>query len=115
MTHRSATAMMPVGHDTGNAEIVWRPNADYLERSRLRRFMAREGIASFEELLDAARRTIPRGSGTRRSRTSNCSSTALRAGGGPLARREWATWFTGGQYNYVHNALDKHAERKQRR
>ncbi len=54
MTHRSPTAMMPLGQDAGSAEIVWRPNAAYLERSRLRRFMTREGIASFEELLSRA-------------------------------------------------------------
>src|SRR5439155_13248311 len=31
---------MPVGRDTGGPEIAWRPSPDYLERSRLRRFMA---------------------------------------------------------------------------
>ncbi|MDQ6905939.1 MAG: hypothetical protein M3176_03835, partial [Chloroflexota bacterium] len=54
MAQRNATATMPVGHDTGDAEIVWRPSETDFERSRLRRFMAREGIATFEELLTRA-------------------------------------------------------------
>ena len=30
--------------------VVWRPSAEYLERSRLRRFMERHGIATLDEL-----------------------------------------------------------------
>ena len=37
---------MPVGRDTGGPEIAWRPSPDYLERSRLRRFMAAHRVAS---------------------------------------------------------------------
>ena len=31
-------------------EIVWRPSREVVERSRLKRFMAGYGLASFEEL-----------------------------------------------------------------
>ena len=43
---------MPVGTDSGSEEIVWRPSREYLERSRLLRFMRAQGIATFEELLE---------------------------------------------------------------
>ncbi len=32
-------------------DIVWRPTADYIERSRLRRFMRDAGVDSYEALL----------------------------------------------------------------
>ena len=109
MTQSKSTATMPVGHDDGSAEIVWRPSEAYLERSRLRRFMAREGIGSFEELLtraaddvawfwDATIKDLDLQFYRPYERVVDLSN------GTP-----WATWFPGGQYNYVHNALDKHA------
>jgi acetyl-CoA synthetase len=109
MTQSHSTATMPVGHDDGSAEIVWRPSDEYLQRSRLRRFMAREGIGSFEELLtraaddvawfwDATVKDLDLQFYRPYERVVDLSN------GTP-----WATWFPGGQYNYVHNALDKHA------
>lgn len=109
MAQSKTTTRMPVGHDTGGAEIVWRPSADYLERSRLRQFMAREGIGSFAELLtraaddaawfwDATVKDLDLQFYRPYDRVVDLSN------GVP-----WTTWFPGGQYNYVHNALDKHA------
>ena len=37
-----------------NEPIAWRPSEEYLQRSRLRRFMERHGIASYPELLARA-------------------------------------------------------------
>ncbi|HET8630561.1 MAG TPA: AMP-binding protein [Thermomicrobiales bacterium] len=104
-----AGAPMPVGHDTGGPEIAWRPSAAYLERSRLRRFMAAQGVASFEDLLaraaadpawfwDAVVKDLDLQFYEPYDRVLDVSR------GVP-----WATWFAGGRYNYVHNALDKHA------
>ena len=106
---RSISAPMPVGRDSGSAEIAWRPSPEYLERSRLRRFMAAQGIASFEELLaraaadpewlwDATVRDLDLQFYTPYQRVLDVSRGI-----------EWATWFSGADYNYVHNALDKHA------
>ena len=106
---RSVAAPMPVGRDGDSAEIAWRPSPEYLERSRLRRFMAAQGIASFEELLaraaadpewfwDATVRDLDLQFYTPYQRVLDVSRGI-----------EWATWFSGADYNYVHNALDKHA------
>jgi len=91
-------------------EIVWRPRSAYVERSRLRRFMERHGIATLDELM-------------RRS-TGDLESVAwfwdavledleiafykpyqriLDASAGI----PWARWCVGGQLNIVHNCLDK--------
>ena len=109
MAQSKSMATMPVGHDDGSAEIVWRPSDAYLERSRLRRFMAREGIGSFDELLtraaddaawfwDATVKDLDLQFYRPYEQVVDLS-----------AGTPWATWFPGGQYNYVHNALDKHA------
>src|SRR3954463_7811429 len=108
MARSDVAGTMPVGHDNGD-EIVWRPTAAHLERSRLRRFMAREGIASFEELLARAADDV---SWFWDATVKDLDLEFYR----PYERVvdlsrgvPWATWFPGGQYNYVHNALDKHA------
>jgi acetyl-CoA synthetase len=109
MAQSNVTAAMPVGHDDGDTEIVWRPSAEHLERSRLRKFMAREGIGSFEELLTRAADDV---SWFWDATIKDLDLQFYR----PYDRvvdlshgLPWATWFPGGQYNYVHNALDKHA------
>ncbi len=109
MAQSHSAATMPVGHDDGSAEIVWRPTDEYLQRSRLRRFMAREGIGSFDELLtraadDAAWFWDATVKDLDLQFYRPYDAVVDLSDGTP-----WATWFPGGQYNYVHNALDKHA------
>ena len=109
MTEGNVATAMPVGTDSGDAEIVWRPSAAYLERSRLRRFMEHERIASFDDLLvraaddpawfwDATVKDLDLHFYRPYEQVVDLSHGAM-----------WPTWFVGGQYNYVHNALDKHA------
>ena len=89
--------------------IAWRPSAEDLERSRLRRFMAAHGIAEYGALLeraaadpawfwDAVVRDLELEWFTPYAQVMDLSA------GVP-----WARWFTGGTYNYVHNALDRFA------
>ena len=100
---------MPVGHDDGSAEIVWRPTAAHLSRSRLTRFMAQEGVADVAALLtraaadpawfwDATVRDLD-------WQFSRPYTQVLDLARGPM----WPRWFVDGGLNYVHNALDKHA------
>lgn len=109
MTGEPATLPMPVGRDTGTMEIAWRPSPADFARSRLQRFMDQHGLASFEALLaraaadpawfwDATVRDLDLQFYSPYSQVLDVSHGI-----------EWATWFTDGQYNYVHNALDKHA------
>ena len=103
------TNPLPFAHDTRSPDIVWRPTAEYIERSRLQRFMARHGIESFGELLarsvddvawfwDAVVKDL--GLEWFQAYTQVFDLTD-----GP----EWPRWFIGGHYNYVHDAVDKHA------
>jgi acetyl-CoA synthetase len=91
-------------------DIVWRPTADYIERSRLRRFMRDAGVDSYEALLawsnadparfwDAAVRDLDLQFYQPYTRTLDLSR------GLP-----WARWFSGGLYNYAHDAVDKWAD-----
>ena len=90
-------------------DIVWRPTPDYIERSRLRRFMRDVGVESYDALLawatadparfwDAAVRDLGLEFYRPYTRTLDLSR------GLP-----WARWFEGGLYNYAHDAVDKWA------
>ncbi len=90
-------------------EIVWRPTADWIERSNLRRFMDAHGIASPEELQrrstddiawfwDAVLRDLGIEFHTPYSQVVDLSR------GIALPR-----WCVGGGMNIVHNCLDKYA------
>ncbi len=104
--------LIPVAHDSDAPDIAWRPNAAYLERSRLRRFMAQHSIASLDELLirsttdiawfwDAVVRDLEL-----EWFQPYTAVVDLTRG------NEWPRWFPGGRYNYVHDAVDKHAARR---
>jgi acetyl-CoA synthetase len=94
---------------TGQGEpIAWRPTPEYLERSRLLRFMRQHGIESFEALLaranadpawfwDAVSADLDLRWFTPYSQVMDTSD------GIP-----WTRWFVGGKFNYAANALDKH-------
>ncbi len=89
-------------------EIVWRPTADYLERSRLLQFAARHGLAGYREVVAAAAsdpawywRAVVDELGLEWHRPYE---RVLDRDGGPA----WPRWFPGGGFNYVQNALDRH-------
>ncbi len=93
----------------GAPDVVWRPTPEYLERSRLRRFMRDVGVDSYGALLawatedparfwDAAVRDL--GLEFYRPYTQTLD----------LSRGlPWTRWFVGGLYNYAHDAVDKWA------
>src|SRR5689334_22316719 len=100
---------IPFARDSGSADIVWRPGAAYIGRSRLRGFMERHGIGSFGELLGRSTREVEwywdavvRDLGLRwfepYERVLDLSSGVA-----------WPRWFVGGRYNYVQDAVDKQA------
>ncbi len=100
---------MPVEQDGEDDEIVWRPNAEYLERSRLRRFMAAQGIATFEDLLTRAASEPEWFWGAVVADLDLQFYTPYERVMDDSRGREWTTWFPGGRYNWVHNAVDKYA------
>lgn len=90
-------------------KIAWSPSPTYLERSRLRRFIEQQGLASYDEFLswataDAGRYwdAVVRNLDLEWHRPY---TEALDLSHGA----PWAEWFVDGGFNYVHNALDRHA------
>lgn len=94
--------------DTRGAGFAWWPGDAQLRRSRLRRFMAAQGLP---DLAGLRRRAVedPRWFWDAVVRDLGLEfyrpyDQVLDLGRG----LPWARWFIGGQYNYVHNALDRH-------
>lgn len=96
-----------VAQDNGSNEITWRPTPAYLERSRLKRFMEAHNIGTYEQLIarsindlewywDATVKDLG-------LEFYKPYEKVLDLSGG----LEWPKWFVGGQYNYVHDAVDK--------
>ncbi len=92
-----------------NEPIAWRPNDEYLNRSRLLKFMRRHGIEDYAALLkradaepewfwDAVSDDL--GLVWQRPYTKVMDTSR-----GP----EWTRWYLDGKFNYVVTALDQHA------
>lgn len=106
----SANLKIPAGKDNPNStEIAWRPTPTYLERSRLRAFMKRHDFATFEDLLNKAARSPEWFWGAAVQDLGLEFYTPYEEVMDISRGWEWATWFTGSHYNYVHDALDKRA------
>jgi acetyl-CoA synthetase len=90
-----------------NQPIVWQPSETYLQRSRLKRFMDRHGLATFEALMERSTSDIAwfweavfedLGIEFYEPYTQVVD----------LSRGiQWPEWCVGGKMNIVHNCLDK--------
>ncbi len=94
--------------------VIWEPSPEVVERSRLKRFMDRHGVETFEELLrradddiewfwDAAIRDIDVAFYRRYDKVVDLSQG-----------KPWAKWWIGGRMNIVHSCLDRHRDGEQR-
>ncbi|MCC2669839.1 MAG: AMP-dependent synthetase and ligase [Armatimonadetes bacterium] len=90
--------------------VAWQPSPEYLERSRLLKFMRAQGHSDYAGFLrwsvaepaafwDAVMQDLDLRFYEPYTQTLD-SSRGL----------PWTTWFRGGRYNYVHNAVDKWAD-----
>ncbi|MGH2454452.1 MAG: acetate--CoA ligase [bacterium] len=93
------------------AEIVWDPTPDYVEGSRLIRFMRRHGASDYEALH---RRSVEDMAWFWDAVSKDLALEWFK----PYTRVlddsrgiPWTTWWTDGRYNYVHNCLDRHVAR----
>jgi acetyl-CoA synthetase len=92
------------------ADPVWEPTEAYLTRSRLRRLMAMHGIGDYDEFY---RRSVDDIEWFWRTVVDDeleldwfrRFDRVLDLGDGPM----WPRWFPGGSFNYVANAVDRHA------
>ncbi|HEX6778084.1 MAG TPA: acetyl-coenzyme A synthetase N-terminal domain-containing protein, partial [Ktedonobacterales bacterium] len=100
----------PAATESTSSEVAWRPSPAYLERSRLLRFMRAQGIKEYPELM---RRSVQDPAWFWDAVCKDLGLEWYRPyeqvmdGSRGVA---WTTWFKGGRFNYVHNALDKHAQ-----
>ncbi len=93
----------------GRAPIAWRPTEAHRARSRLLRFMKQHDIITLDELQ---RRSVADVAWFWDAvvRDLGLEFFAPYHSVVDLSRgRPWPRWFVGGRYNYVHNALDRHA------
>src|SRR3954447_25973618 len=107
---RLGAAPIPAGRDSPtSSDIAWRPTPRYLERSRLAAFMQRHGFATFEDLLNKSAASPEWFWNAVVEDLDLQFYTPYTQVMDTSKGWEWTTWFTGSQYNYVHDALDKHA------
>jgi acetyl-CoA synthetase len=101
-------------HDQRDDEIAWSPGPEQFERSLLADLMRVAGVDTFQALLDWAAEDPGRYWATAVSHLglnwSRPYSEALDLSHGA----PWAEWFVGGGFNYVTNALDRHAAGERR-
>ncbi len=90
-------------------DVIWEPDASYIEGSNVKRLMDRHGISSYEELVERSVADV-----------EWYWSEAEKDLGLEWARpydkicddhqgMQWSTWFVGGQINIAHNCVDRHA------
>jgi acetyl-CoA synthetase len=87
--------------------IVWRPSAEYVRRSRLKRFMDRHGLATLQELQSRSTADIAWfWEAVLEDLDIEFYEPYTQVV--DLSRGiQWPTWCVGGRLNIVHNCLDK--------
>jgi acetyl-CoA synthetase len=96
--------------ENGKSEIVWRPTTEYLERSRIARFMRAQGIA---DLATLQRRSIEEPEWYWDAVVKDLGLRWSK----PYARVldvsrgiQWPQWFPGGLMNFADNCVDRHVD-----
>lgn len=88
-------------------QIVWQPNAEYVHKSRLKRFMDRHGLATYEQLMERSTTDI---SWFWEAVFDDLGIEFFEPYSQvvDLSRGfQWPEWCVGGKLNIVHNCLDK--------
>ncbi len=89
--------------------IAWEPNDAYRARSRTLRFMQRHGIGTYDDLLTRAVDDPAWYWGAVADDLGLVWSQPYQQVLDLSAGVPWAEWFSGGGFNYVTSALDRHA------
>ncbi len=88
--------------------FVWTPTADYIERSHVRQFMLRHGIANLAELVRRSAEDVAWFWG---AMVEDLGVEFFRPYDAVLDTSRgipWSRWYLGGTLNLAHNCLDKH-------
>ncbi len=91
-------------------DVIWEPSPEVVEKSRLKRFMNRHGIGSFEELVERSGRDYAwfwdaMVHDLRIHFYKGYEQVVDVSDGEP-----WARWWVGGKMNIVASCLDRHLE-----
>ena len=89
-------------------DVIWEPTPEVIERSRLKRFMDRHGIETFDELLKRADEDIE---WFWDAAIKDLDVAFYRAYDKVVDLSEgkpWARWWVGGRMNIVQSCLDRH-------
>ncbi|TMC77165.1 MAG: AMP-dependent synthetase, partial [Chloroflexi bacterium] len=89
-------------------DVIWEPTPEVVERSRLKRFMDRHGIETFDELLKRADEDIE---WFWDAAIKDLDIAFCRAYDKVVDLSEgkpWARWWVGGRMNIVQSCLDRH-------
>ncbi len=98
---------MPQAQFPYGQQIVWQPNAEYVNKSRLKRFMDQHGLATYEELMERSTTDI---SWFWEAVFDDLGIEFFEPYSQvvDLSRGfQWPEWCVGGKLNIVHNCLDK--------
>jgi acetyl-CoA synthetase len=90
------------------AEIIWRPTPETIQQTNLKRFMDKQGIKSYPELIRKSTDDIE---WFWRAALEDCGVEWYKPYDKLLDMSKgmaWAKWFIGGKINIVHNCLDRH-------
>jgi acetyl-CoA synthetase len=100
-----AEASAPAAPD----RIIWEPYGDYLEKSRVRRFMDAHGIPTYEELIERSTSDVAWFWDAALKDLGVVWDEPYRTVLDESQGFPWARWFVGGKLNVVRNCLDRHA------
>lgn len=86
----------------------WEPYGDYLADSRVHDFMVRNGISSWQELIERSRQDIGWFWDAALSHLEVEWTTPYEAVYDDSDGMPWTKWFPGGTLNVTHNCIDRH-------
>lgn len=90
------------------AEIIWRPSPEAIAQSNLKRFMDKNGIKTYQELIKKSTDDI---AWFWQAAVTDCGVEWYKPYDQVLDMSKgiaWTRWFIGGKINIVHNCLDRH-------
>ena len=93
-----------------NDRVAWSPSSEYLERSRLKRFIEHRGMSSLAELQTWSEAAPGAYWDAAVQELALTFSEPYSAPVDLSQGKPWVKWFPGGHFNYVTNALDRWIE-----
>jgi len=93
---------------TFGGEIVWRPTADYVNRSHLKKFMGMHGLASFDALLQRSTADVAWFTDAILKYLDIQFQQPYTQVVDLSRGIQWPQWCVGGQLNIVYNCVDKY-------